>query len=145
MSNLTIVAANVRLVRGGNEHQHTAPAGEVIAAGQYIRFAPSTGKFELGKATTAAEVGKGYIALNSAAIRETVTGAMRPCVIDVGDALAGLDFGDPVYLSDTDGTLDDTKGTVNKIVGTVVPGWANTTADKLLELGNELTDEPVGS
>ena len=48
-----------------------------------VTAAPSTGKFELGKATTAAEVGKGYVALNSAAIGETVTGAMRPCVIDV--------------------------------------------------------------
>jgi len=126
MANLTIAAADVR------EHQHTAPAGEAITAGQYIRFS-TTGKFELGKATTAGEVGDGFIAEKSVAIGETVTGLKNPCLLDVGDALSGIAYGASVYLSDTDGTLADAAGTVPFIVGTVVSGWAGS-AKKLLRL-----------
>jgi hypothetical protein len=43
-------------------------------------------------------------------------------------------FDADVYLSDTDGTLATTAGTTSLVVGTVVPGWAATTADKLLRV-----------
>lgn len=132
MANLTI--SKCRLVVGSNEHQMTAPALEAITAGQYIRQDPTTGKFALGNATSAAEVGDGFIALNSAAIGEAVTGVKGPCVIDVGSALSGLNFAASVYLSDTDATLADAAGTVSTVVGKVVPGFAHTTADKLLRL-----------
>ena len=134
MANLTVAAADVRLVTGNDEHQMTAPAGEAIAAGQYCRLDPSTGKFVLGNATAAGEVGFGFIALNSAAIGETLTGLRGPCLLDIGEAMASMNWADPVYLSDTDGTLADSAGTVSTILGYVVPGWAHTTADKLLRL-----------
>ena len=63
-----------------------------------------------------------------------MTGYKAPCVVDVGDALSGLDFADSVYVSDTDGTLADAAGTVSKVAGTVVPGWATTSAEKLLRV-----------
>jgi hypothetical protein len=132
MANLTIAAADVRVVRRADEHQHTAPAGEAITAGQYIRFS-TTGKFELGNATAAGEVGDGFIAEKSVAIGETVTGLKNPCVLDVGDALSGIAYGVSVFLSDTDGTLADAAGTVSTVVGKVVPGWAGS-AKKLLRL-----------
>ncbi len=133
MTALTIAAADVRVVKRADEHQHTAPAGEAFNAGQYIRWNPSTGKFELGKATTTAEVGDGHIAEKTAAIGDPVTGLKGPCLLDVGDALSGLNYGDSVYLSDTDGTLADAAGTVSTVVGKVVPGWAGS-AKKLLRL-----------
>lgn len=133
MTALTISVNDIRAVKRGDLNQLTLPAGEAIAAGQYIRPNTSTGKFELGKATTAAEVGDGYIAERSAAIGETVTGLGRDCVIDVGSALSTLNYSAPAYLSDTDGTLADAAGTVPFIVGTVIPGWAGS-AKKLLRL-----------
>ncbi len=114
MANLTIAAADVRVVRRADEHQFTAPAGEAFNAGQYIRFNPSTGKFELGNSTTTAEIGDGHIAEKTAAIGEAVTGLKWPTVIDVGDALSGLNYGDSVYLSDTDGLLADADPTANE-------------------------------
>ncbi len=54
--------------------------------------------------------------------------------MDVGEALAALDYGVEVYLSDTDGRLDTAAGTVSKVIGTVVAGYSNTTPDKLLRV-----------
>lgn len=132
MANLTITAADVRVVRRGDEHQHTAPAVEAFNAGQYIRWS-TAGKFELGNATSAGEVGYGYIAEKTTAVGEAVTGLKGPTLLDVGDALSAMAYGDSVYLSDTDGTLATTAGTVSTVVGKVVPGWAGS-AKKLLQL-----------
>lgn len=133
MATLTISASNVRVVTRNNEHQHTAPAGEAFNAGQYIRWNTSTGKFELGNATSAAEVGDGFIAERTAAVGDPATGLKGPVILEVGDALSSLNYGASVYLSDTDGTLADAAGTVSTVVGKVVPGWAGT-AKKLLRL-----------
>jgi hypothetical protein len=132
MGNLTVTVC--RLVRGGNEHQHTAPAGEVIAAGNYVRFDGVTGRFIKGNATAANQLGDGFVALNAAAIGEPVTGVKRPCLLDLGTALAGIAFGGAVYVSDTDGTLSDTAGTASKVVGTVVPSWGTVTPGLLLRV-----------
>lgn len=135
MSTITITSTNVRLVRAGaGEHQHTAPLLEALTAGQYGRLDPTTGKFALGNASSAGEVGEGYLFVQTGAVGETLTGYQGPALIDLGDALAGLNFGDKVYLSDTDGTLQTTAGTVSTVVGSVVPGFATTTAEKLLKL-----------
>jgi hypothetical protein len=138
MGDLTIVSTAVRVVRLGNEHQHTAPALEAITAGQYIRLDPTTGQFRLGNATTLTEVGEGYFALTGGIAGEAVTGLQRPDIVDVGEALTGLNYGDKVWLSDTDGTFATTPGTCDVVVGVVVSAFARTTAEKLLklELGN---------
>lgn len=133
MTAISITASDVRVVRRGDEHQHTAPAGEAITAGQYIRQDPSTGKFVLGNGTTNAEIGDGFIAENSAAVGDPVTGQKDPVVLDVGNALSGLNYGASVYVSDTDGTLADAAGTVAFVAGKVVAGWAGS-AKKLLRL-----------
>jgi len=54
--------------------------------------------------------------------------------VDVGEGLVGLNYGALVYVSDTDGTFADAAGTVSVIAGQVIPGFGNTTADKLLWL-----------
>lgn len=133
MTAISITASDVRVVKRADEHQHTAPAGEAITAGQYIRQDPSTGKFVLGNGTTSGEVGDGFIAENNASVGDTVTGHKSPVVLDVGDALSGLNYGASVYLSDTDGTLADAAGTVSTVVAKVVAGWAGS-AKKLLRL-----------
>lgn len=133
MTAISITASDVRVVRRSDLTQHTAPAGEAIVAGQYMRQDPSTGKFVLGNATTEAEIGDGFIAEYTAAIGDPVTGHKDGVVIDVGSALSGLNYGAKVYLSDTDGTLADAAGTVAFVAGKVVAGWAGT-AKKLLRI-----------
>ena len=115
--------------------QFTGPAVEAIAEGQRCRFDASTGKIALGNGTTAAEVKAGGIAVHAAAIGMPVT-IINQGIVDVGDALDALNYGDDIYVSDTDGTFSTVVGdsTVDVIVGQVIPGWGNTTADKLLWL-----------
>ncbi len=132
MANLTVTSAH--LVKGDDEHQLTLPAGVNINAGQAIRPDASTGKWVLALATTAANVGDTHIALATVKAGESLTGVKAPCILDLGEALAAMDFGAVVYLSDTAGTLADTAGTVSTQVGKVVPGWANTSPDKLLRV-----------
>lgn len=129
MADLTITKARqVEVIQ-----QFTGPAVEAIAVGQRCRFDVTTSKIALGNATVAAEARRGGIATNAAAIGESVT-IINQGIVDVGEALAALDFGALVYVSDTDGTFADAAGTVTVIAGQVVPGWGSTTADRLLWL-----------
>lgn len=129
MANLTIAKADqVQVVQ-----QFTGPAVEAIAEGQRCRFDASTGKIALGNASSAAEAAKGGMAVHAAAAGDTVT-IINQGIIDVGEALAALNFGATVFVSNTDGTFGDTAGTVSVAAGQVVPGWGHTTADKLLWL-----------
>ncbi|HRQ15376.1 MAG TPA: hypothetical protein PK205_18920, partial [Promineifilum sp.] len=129
MANLTITKAEaVQVVQ-----QFTGPAGEAIAVGQRCRFDTTTGKVHLGNATTAAEANRGGIATHAAAVGEAVT-IINQGVVDVGEAMASLAFGATVYVSNTDGSFGDAAGTVTVAAGIVVPGWGNTTADRLLWL-----------
>lgn len=107
MTDLVIAPADVRPVRIADEHFHTAPALEAINAGQYIRLDPSTGKFRLGNATDPTEIGDGYFAGSTAAIGDPITGYKYPCLFEVGSALSGLNFGDKIFLSATDGAFAD--------------------------------------
>jgi len=131
MATLSVTAADVALVQV--IEKFTGPAAEAIAVGQYVRLDTSTGKIALGNGTSAAEARKGGIAITSAPAGMTVT-AVRKGIVDFGDALGDLTYDDDVFLSDTDGVLADTAGTTSLIVGTVVPGWGATMADKLLRV-----------
>ena len=134
MATLTIVAADVGVHYSEQVETICLPALVALTAGQYCRLDPTTGKLDLGNATTAAEIGDGYIVSKSVAAGETAT-AVRRGLIDLGAALAALNFGANVFLSDTDGVLADTAGTVSKIVGRVVAVYGNgATPDKMLEL-----------
>lgn len=130
MANLNITSVRpVKIIK-----QSTAPAGEAVTVtAPWMRLNTTTGYLELGNATTAAEAKRGGIALHAAAVGEAVT-IVEDGVLDVGEALAALAFDAPVFLSNTDGMLADAAGTVSVQIGKVVPGWAATTADKLLQI-----------
>ena len=134
MAELTITKCDqVQVVQ-----QFTGPAVETITEGQRCRFDATTGKIALGNGTSAAEVKAGGIATRAAAAGETLT-IINQGIVDVGEALAALSFGDDIYVSDTDGGFSTEVGdsTVDVIVGQVIPGWDNTTADKLLWLNGK--------
>jgi len=126
-----VTASAVAVVRKIEEF--TAPAAEAIVAGQVCRLDTATGKITLAKATDAAESRARGIATNSAAAGVPVTLLVKG-IIDLGNILGGLDYDADVYLSDTDGLLRDATGSTTKIVGTVTPGFSQTTADKLLRV-----------
>jgi hypothetical protein len=117
----------------------TVKSGEDIAsrAGKYLRVDASTGKAMLGNASSAGEVGtlRGIAETNQRYVGDSVT-LLRRGLIDVGDGLDDLDYGEAVYLTDTDGVLGDVAsiGTVTTaIVGYVWPNFeADGTANKLL-------------
>lgn len=137
MTNLTITDTDVAPVFV--IEQFTGPAAEAIDAGEYVRLNTSSGKIELGNATTAAEARDGGLSLNTVPAGGTVT-ALRLGWLDLGAALDGLAYDADVWLSDTDGKLADAAGTVAKRVGTVVPAWGQTTADKILRV--DMADSP---
>ena len=131
MADLVITQADqVQVVQ-----QFTGPAVEAITEGQRCRFDASTGKIALGNGTTAAEIAPGGIAVHAAAVGKAVT-IINQGIVDVGDALSALNYGAPIYVSDTDGTFGtaDSDSTVDTIVGRVVPGWNTTSGEKLLWL-----------
>lgn len=113
--------------------QFTGPADETVEPGQYARLAPATGKLTKGNATNAGEVGTGE---GVCIVRQvnTIT-ILKKGVIWLGEGvLDALNFGAPVYLSNTDGTLADSAGTVNKLVGHVVPLYGHSPIKKGLRL-----------
>lgn len=121
----------------------TVKSGENVAdrRGVYMRVDPTTGKAMLGNASSAGEVGtlRGIALSNQRNTGDSVT-LMRHGLIDVGDALDGMDYGEAIYLSDTDGTFADAAGTVTTaIVGYVWPIWQHDGTIKKLFYVNTLT------
>ena len=132
MALLTVLASLVKVVEV--TEQFTGGAGVAIDAGVAVKYNLSTGLIDKAKATTSALARCVGIAVTSTSRQPNAPTIVRKGILDVGEALAALDYGVEVYLSDTDGRLDTAAGTVSKVVGTVVPGYGNTTPDKLLRV-----------
>lgn len=132
MALLTVTASLVKVVEV--TEQFTGGAGVAIDAGVAVKYNLSTGLIDKAKATTSALARCVGIAVTSTSRQPNAPTIVRKGILDVGEALAALDYGVEVYLSDTDGRLDTAAGTVSKVVGTVVPGYGNTTPDKLLRV-----------
>lgn len=111
-----------------------APASEVFGY-EAVRF-DANGAITPSNATTATEANfQGVATIAADRIGKGIT-VVRNGLLDVGEILAGMAFGDIVYLSDTDGLFSTTAGTVSVIIGRVEPGNGNGTsaADKLLRV-----------
>lgn len=110
----------------------TSPAGEDIQRGDYVRM-NNNGYWVKGNATNAANLGYGGIALTTARNGLEVTVLIQG-IIAFGTALSSLNYGDKVYVSNTNGALDTAPGTVERILGVVIPGWDKVAGTKLLYL-----------
>lgn len=134
---LTVVAANVRLVRADASEIWTAPAGEAATAGQWMRQNTTTGYLELGNGSSATEIGNlGGVVIDTVAVGDTATIALPGAIIDLGAALDAVSLGAPIYLSDTEATpLATSAGTVSKVAGVVIMAFGSTAGDRLLRLG----------
>jgi hypothetical protein len=128
MALLIIDPAQVAAVRIIDAENY--PLAEAVPVGGYGRVG-ATG-LVLGNATTTGELGnrRGVVfEISGKAAR-----VMHKGILDLGDALDGLDLDDLVYVGDTDARLADAAGTVTLIAGVVVPGYGELTASKLLEV-----------
>jgi len=110
MTNLSI--SSVRIVK--SREQFDAPSGETFAVGEAMRIDESTGKVTPGNATSADEADVKGVACKAAVYAgETVT-VVRKGLLDVGEALAGMDIDAPIYLSATDGLFADASPGTNE-------------------------------
>lgn len=121
----------------------TVKAGESITdrRGKYCRVDTTTGKAMLGNASSASEVGtlRGVALSDQKHSADSVT-LLRHGLCDFGNGLDGMDYGEAIYLSDTDGTFADAAGTVTTaIVGYVWPVFQPDGTVKKLAYINTLT------
>jgi hypothetical protein len=130
-----LVITDVRIVEWLDKFD--APAAEVFAVGEAVRF-HTDGAVTPANGTSAGEAAfQGIATLAADRVGQAVT-VVRDGLLDVGEALAALAYGAPVYLSDTDGVLEGTDAaTVDVIIGRVEPGWGGLTSDKLLRVRKE--------
>lgn len=133
MADLTIDPTKVALVK--IVQQFTVPAGEDIDAGEAVRLNATTSKAELANATSSAETAA-VVGIASRTVKENeALTVLQKGVMEIGGAGDALDFGEPVYLSDTDGKLGEAgDATILKVIGRIVPGLGSTTPAKLLEV-----------
>lgn len=125
-----LVISDVRIVEWSDKFD--APAQEAFDF-EAVRF-HTDGTVTPSNATTTTEnVFQGVATVKADRVGQAVT-VVREGILDVGEALAALAYGAPIYLSDTDGTFADTAGTTSVIAGRVVAGWGSLTADKLFHV-----------
>ena len=132
MADLSITAAKVAAAKVFEKV--TGPAGEVITAGQPVRYDTTTGRFVKADATSAANGRVVGIALDPANAAGMPITVLTKGWLDLGDALGDLAYDADVFLSNTAGALADAAGTTSIVIGTVVPVWYGTTPDKLLRV-----------
>lgn len=139
MAAVSLVTAGVLNIVA-SDRQHTAPFAESCNVGQCVRFDATTGKWTKANATDATE-NRIYGILVSKDEAGAAGTAVQQGVID-GFDLTTLNFGAPLFLSDTDGTVADVAGTTTVVIGRVMPGFSTTlgtVADKLFQIDIDRT------
>lgn len=127
-----------------NWNEITLESGEDVSSGRrgkYMRVDATTGKAVLGNATSATEVGtlRGVALSTQKQVGDTVS-LLRHGLLDFGNGLDGMDYGEAIFLSDTDGTFADAAGTTTSaIVGYVYPVFEHDGTVKKLAYINTLT------
>lgn len=138
MADLEINAGDVHVAHDGVLEKVSGPAAAAIEAGQAVYY-DSNGKFALAQADAAGTAGVIGVAITSANAANLTIEVIRQGIVDLGDALDGVDFGDAVYLSAAAAgaiadAAPDTGGDQIREIGRVVPAWASTSGDKLLRV-----------
>jgi len=118
MADLTYTEAQVSLTYVNPSHAETynVRLAEAVEAGQVL-YQLASGLWGLADANAAGKHRARAIALESAGSGSTISVVARG-VLD-GYDLSGMDYDDPVYLSDTAGDLADAAGTTEVVVGVV--------------------------
>ena len=133
MADLVIDDAQVAVVEIIDAATH--PTEVAVTKGQALHKDPTTGYWELADADAATPLECQAIAIKGAAAAGYAVTAISKGLIDLGDALDGLDIGAKIYPSGTPGGLADAQVGVQPAVGEVYPAYGNATqADKLLKV-----------
>jgi hypothetical protein len=138
MADLSITASRVALVQSPRPPR-SFPAGGTITAGDAV-YQDTAGKVQRADADADATENAIGLALRSVVSGEAVTIAGPDALVDLGDALGGLAYSAPVYLSGTAGGLADAAGSASVVMGRVESVFSQTsgTADKLLRISGSL-------
>lgn len=139
MADLSITAADVALVRGDENNIFPAPCAAAFNAGTVAQLNSSGNWAALDTTTGSGTTRTIGVALRTTTFaNEAVTCATDGAIVDLGDALDALAIGATVYASETAGAMANavsaTGGAANVRIGTVIPGRAAVTADKLLKV-----------
>lgn len=128
MATINVNPDQVALVRL-DEPVAPAVAGEPIQKGQNTGADAATGRQILGGGGSPQGV-----AITRAVRAKYAVSVLKKGIVELGDGLQALDFGAPVFAA-LDGSLDDAGGSgANTRIGTVVEGWGDKTARKLLRV-----------
>lgn len=119
----SITNNNVSLDVVESIEQMTLPAGEAIPAGSPVRIDVTTGKFVKAAGDTAPHARVYGITVRKVLLGEAVTAIAK-------GVIGGFDFSSQAYDADIyvadDSSLADAAGTVSKVVGKVIPVFAQT-------------------
>lgn len=118
MADLTRTADSVALVDPDKAVTFSVILNETVARGQPAYQVAASGKFGLADANGSGKQQFRGLFLDPGASGQGVSLIKEGRV--EGFDLSGLDYDDPVYLSDTVGELSDSAGTMTVIVGRVV-------------------------
>lgn len=128
-----------QVVQDREETSLTVKSGETVSSrrGKFMRVDATTAKAMLGNASSTTEYANlhGIALSNEKYVGDSVT-LFRDGLLDWGDALDSMDYGAPIYVSDTDGTFADSAGTVTTaIAGYVFPVFeSDGTVKKLADI-----------
>jgi hypothetical protein len=131
-ANLSITASDVAAVEV--REQFTGPVNEAVDAGEVGVLNSSSGKVDLADQDDDSAQQLVGIAIKNANAQNVTTTFVRKGILDLGDALASLDYGAILYLSATAGKIYDSDPGNSIVIGTVEPAWGHTTADKVLRV-----------
>lgn len=135
MSDLAITATKVGVVE--SIEQASGPASEDVSAGDYVVLDGASGKVKKGDASTGLQAENGGVCIKTAKAGQATT-FVRRGIVDVGDALDALAFNAKLYVSVTAGKIDTAvsaeAGAQTVVIGSVVPAFGHTTADKVLRV-----------
>lgn len=131
MADLTITTCTpVKIIE-----QYTGPAAAATAVGNAVYLVAASGAFGLADEDGSAPLNEPEgIAIKAALQANDTITIVKKGLLDIGNVLTALNYGAPVYLSDTAGKLADADPGNAVIIGEVWPSFGASTADKLLRV-----------
>lgn len=120
MADIAVTAAQVARIFPDRDEAYDFIAGATITAGQPVYFSTTTGKLGVADANAGSNADQFRgIAINGGGAGQAITVLMRGFV--GGYTLTSQSYDDPLYLSDTAGTIADSAGSVTVQIGRVLP------------------------
>lgn len=118
MADLTVNTSYIGRSFPENDEVRSYIPDAAVDVGQ-VFYVKTNGKVELASAAAAGTAKFAGLAMQKSGGQQAVEGLRRGEA--AGIDVSAMNYGAPVYLSDTPGVLSDTAGTVSVVVGYVMP------------------------